>query len=118
MVGESPRRVLFLATGVLAIAALVVVAVFATEPVTTPSAGAPQPSIVVKARGQTEPVAETGDAADDPAIWVHPGDPARSLILGTDKKDGLNVYDLDGRLLNVVSPARARITSTSFTDSH
>jgi 3-phytase len=104
MVVELPRRVLFLATGVVAIAALVVVAGFATEPVTTPSAGAPQPSIVVKARGQTEPVTAAGDAADDPAIWVHPDDPARSLILGTDKKDGLNVYDLDGPLLNIVSP--------------
>ena len=29
---------------------------------------------------------------DDPAIWVHPTDPAQSLILGTDK-------DLDGALL-------------------
>jgi 3-phytase len=62
------------------------------------------PTITVHARGQTEPVAETGDAADDPAIWVHPSDPSRSLILGTDKKDGLNIYDLDGRLLSIASP--------------
>jgi 3-phytase len=38
------------------------------------------------ARVETEPVPSSGDAADDPAIWVHPGDPARSLVLGTDKK--------------------------------
>ena len=44
-----------------------------------------------------------GDAADDPAIWIHPGDPALSLVLGTDKKGGLNVFDLDGRRLQIVS---------------
>ncbi|MCF3651297.1 phytase [Synoicihabitans lomoniglobus] len=35
---------------------------------------------------------------DDPAIWIHPTDPAQSLILGTDKDvDGaLRVYGLDG----------------------
>jgi 3-phytase len=36
------------------------------------------------------------DAADDPAIWVHPTDPERSLIVGTNKKRGLVVYRLDG----------------------
>jgi 3-phytase len=29
---------------------------------------------------------------------VHPDDPAGSLVIGTDKKRGLNVYGLDGRL--------------------
>ncbi|MBD3220223.1 phytase [bacterium] len=39
--------------------------------------------------------------SDDPAIWVHPDDPARSLIIGNDKNDpgGLYVFDLDGRIL-------------------
>ncbi|WP_431264687.1 phytase [Roseateles chitinivorans] len=46
---------------------------------------------------QTEPVRGGGDAADDPAIWVHPTRPAGSRILGTDKKRGLAVYDLQGR---------------------
>jgi myo-inositol-hexaphosphate 3-phosphohydrolase len=58
-----------------------------------------RPAALVK----TEPVAGAGDAADDPAIWVHPTDPARSLILGTDKKGGLNVYALDGRSVQEVS---------------
>jgi 3-phytase len=38
---------------------------------------------------------------DDPAIWIHPTDPARSLILGTDKIEstgGLYVFGLDGKL--------------------
>lgn len=36
------------------------------------------------------------DAADDPAIWVNPSNPDSSLVIGTDKKHGLYVYDLQG----------------------
>ena len=50
----------------------------------------------VAATVETAPVPSSGDAADDPAIWIHPTDPAMSLILGTDKRGGLAVYDLDG----------------------
>ncbi|MCK7598692.1 phytase [Microbulbifer sp. CAU 1566] len=53
----------------------------------------------VRASGQTAPVQSGGDAADDPAIWVNPVNPSASLILGTDKKSGLSVYDLNGKLL-------------------
>jgi 3-phytase len=52
---------------------------------------------VVLPTGQTQPVREAGDAADDPAIWVHPKQATQSLILATDKKRGLAVYRLDGR---------------------
>ena len=53
------------------------------------------PAAVVHATGETEAVATTNaDAADDPAIWRNPADPAASLIVGTDKKAGLHVYDL------------------------
>jgi 3-phytase len=41
------------------------------------------------------------DDSDDPAIWIHPDDPARSLVLGTDKHDtegGVYVFGLDGRI--------------------
>ena len=36
---------------------------------------------------------------DDPAIWVNPTDPARSLVIGTDKDSdgGLYVFDLQGK---------------------
>src|SRR5262249_18029341 len=61
------------------------------------------PRLEPKAFVETEAVPSDGDAADDPAIWVHPGDPTRSLILGTDKKGGLNVFDLEGRRLQIVS---------------
>lgn len=53
----------------------------------------------VPARAETQPVPNDEDAADDPAIFVHPLDAARSLILGTDKEGGLSVYDLTGREL-------------------
>lgn len=55
------------------------------------------------ARAETEPVPHRGDAADTPDIWVHPTDPARSLIIGTDKRGSLMVYDLDGRLRQSVA---------------
>ena len=38
-----------------------------------------------------------GDAADDPAIWIHPRMPERSLVVATDKRSGLVVYDLAGK---------------------
>jgi len=53
-------------------------------------------------RGETIPVPHRGDSADDPAIWVHPSKPDKGLILGTNKKGGLHVYDFDGRELQVV----------------
>jgi len=38
---------------------------------------------------------------DDPAIWIHPTDPAQSLIIGTDKDSlgGLYVYNLKGEII-------------------
>jgi 3-phytase len=53
----------------------------------------------ILASAETDPVPHDGDAADDPAIWVHPRDPGGSVILGTDKKGGLALYDLAGRQL-------------------
>jgi 3-phytase len=48
---------------------------------------------------QTDPVPSVGDAADDPAIWHHRGQPELSRVLGTDKRSGLAVYDLQGTQL-------------------
>ncbi len=60
------------------------------------------PVLQVVAAVETEPAPHSGDAADDPAIWVHPTDPAQSTIIGTDKKGGIAVYDLAGRELQYV----------------
>jgi 3-phytase len=54
---------------------------------------------IVSPSAQTEPVESFGDAADDPAIWIHPDDPAMSIIIGTQKQRGINVYDMSGALL-------------------
>ncbi|HTM95934.1 MAG TPA: phytase [Croceibacterium sp.] len=52
----------------------------------------------VTASGETDPVGTSNaDAADDPAIWRNPADPAASLIVATDKKAGLYVYGLGGK---------------------
>jgi 3-phytase len=42
--------------------------------------------------------------SDDPAIWLHPTDRARSLVVGTDKNvdGGLYAFDLDGRIVGKV----------------
>jgi len=45
---------------------------------------------------ETAPAGSRGDAADDPALWLNPSDAAKSLILGTNKQEGLVVFDLDG----------------------
>ena len=37
------------------------------------------------------------DAADDPAIWINPADAARSWVIGTNKRRGIEVYDMQGR---------------------
>lgn len=59
---------------------------------------APLPAVypTVTAKAQTPAMQRRGDAADDPAIWVHPIHPEKSLVLGTNKKWGLFVYDLQG----------------------
>lgn len=65
------------------------------------------PAPVVTAVGETAAVATANaDAADDPAVWRDPVDAARSLIVGTDKKAGLNVYGLDGRQRDFVDAGR------------
>jgi 3-phytase len=47
-----------------------------------------------------------GDAADDPAIWVNPVDPAQSAVIGSNKRGGLAVYDLAGKLIQYVADGR------------
>jgi 3-phytase len=65
-------------------------------------------TIVVNSRVSTTPVITD---ADDPAIWIHPTDPSKSLIIGTDKgsypNGGLFTWNLDGtekQRLNINRP--------------
>lgn len=57
---------------------------------------APADSVSITATAETDPVASSEDAADDPAIWINPSDTAQSLVIGTDKQFGLESYDLFG----------------------
>jgi len=56
--------------------------------------------------GQTDSVLSFGDAADDPEIWVNKQTPEASLVYTTDKKYGLNVYDLSGKLVTSLAVGR------------
>ncbi len=56
-----------------------------------------------EASAQTAPVPHKKDAADDPAVWIHPQQPELSLILGTDKQGGLHSYNMDGSAHELVS---------------
>ncbi len=49
------------------------------------------------ARVETQPIiSPQPDVADDPAIWIHPEDRSKSTIIGTNKENGLHVYNLQG----------------------
>jgi 3-phytase len=37
--------------------------------------------------------------SDDPEVWLHPGDSKDSVVLGTEKENGLKVFDLDGKMI-------------------
>ncbi len=60
--------------------------------------------IILRPRIATQPLPTD---ADDPAIWVHPTQAERSLILGTNKarapQGAIGVYNLQGRLVQLVS---------------
>ncbi|MEU6439058.1 phytase [Streptomyces sp. NPDC047046] len=68
-----------------------------------PATPATPAAFSVTATLETEPVGHSGDAADDPAIWVNPEDPAKSAVVATDKKGALEVYDLAGKRLQRIS---------------
>nr|WP_248931006.1 phytase [Paenibacillus hamazuiensis] len=63
------------------------------------SAWAAAPAVSVEPKDETDAVAVGDDAADDPAIWVHPADKSKSRVIATNKGGGLLVYDLDGNQL-------------------
>ena len=64
---------------------------YATDPLAVPA-----DAVLVQARAETVPVVDGSDAADDPAIWINELNPAASWVVGTNKRRGLEVYDLAG----------------------
>jgi 3-phytase len=55
---------------------------------------------------ETDPVVGGGDAADDVAIWRNPSNPGLSVVIGSDKRSGLAVYDLEGNQLQFLRDGR------------
>lgn len=55
---------------------------------------------------QTEAASQRGDVMDDPAVWHHPNKPELSLILGTDKRAGLDVYNMHGKRVQQLNVGR------------
>lgn len=68
----------------------------AATPFSAPSEPLRFEIVPVAASLETDPMVGTGDRADDPAIWVNTADTSASLILGTNKDEGLHVYTLSG----------------------
>ncbi|MDQ3628318.1 MAG: phytase [Actinomycetota bacterium] len=83
----------------------VVLAAVMTSNVTLPAHAVAVTPVPVPADAETTPVRHTGDAADDPAIWVDPDDSSRSLVLGNDKRGALETYDLSGNVHQRITTA-------------
>jgi myo-inositol-hexaphosphate 3-phosphohydrolase/PKD repeat protein len=86
------RRITAALTVSLLVAALSVIATG------SPSYAVESP-VLVPSNLETTPVAHSGDAMDDPAVWVNPSDKTSSLVIGNDKGGALESYDLQGNLV-------------------
>lgn len=57
---------------------------------------------VVQSTVTTGPCHSAGDQCDDSAIWIHPTDPAQSVIIGDDKNGGMVVWNLPGQEIQFI----------------
>lgn len=55
---------------------------------------------------ETTPAVSWGDNADDIAIWVNEKDKENSLIFGTLKREGLAVYNLEGKMIQFINEGK------------
>ncbi len=55
----------------------------------------------ITADAETEPVqaGNSTDAADDPAVWIHPDETSKSIVYGSNKRGGIVAYNLEGAQL-------------------
>src|SRR5262245_52940909 len=79
------------------LAALICVGTLITTSATADPVTAPV--FDVPAMAETVAVQQDGDAADDAEIWRNAAAPEQSRIFATDKKRGLMVLDLAGKLV-------------------
>jgi 3-phytase len=90
-----------------------------TTTTTTSTTAAPPPppggTVSVASAIQTPNRAPAGtNDADDAAIWVHPTNPSRNLILGTIKQGGLDVYRPDGTVVQTVGAGGGRFNNVDL----
>lgn len=71
-----------------------------------PERAVKKPVFQVQPTLETEPSPLRGDAIDDPAVWVHPEDPEKSRVMATDKRTGLYVYDMSGKIVQELNVGR------------
>jgi 3-phytase len=72
----------------------------------TRAEGLSDATVTATPAAETTPVQSDGDAAGDVAIWVNSAEPGASLVIGTDKRGAIELYDLGGkRVQRVVRPA-------------
>lgn len=83
------------------IAALLLATVLAVPAVAAPAVPAVQPTLETP----NLPDNKLESDADDPAVWIHPKTPAASLVVTAVKDGGIRVYNLRGRLIQVLRPA-------------
>jgi myo-inositol-hexaphosphate 3-phosphohydrolase len=74
------------------------------------SANAAQPAGDATASAETDAVSAKTVKTADPAIWVNPQDPSKSLVFGANNADGLNVYNLAGTKQTQTGAASAAVT--------
>ncbi|MGX9463344.1 phytase [Shewanella sp. A14] len=55
---------------------------------------------------ESTPSDRVGDTMDDPAIWIHPTTPEKSLILGTNKRWGLLSFNMLGEQVQALPSGR------------
>ncbi len=55
---------------------------------------------------ESAPSDRPGDTMDDPAIWVHPTQPEKSLVLGTNKRWGLLSFNMRGEQVQALPSGR------------
>lgn len=62
--------------------------------------------IEIPAWVESAPSDRPGDTMDDPAIWVHPTEPEKSLVLGTNKRWGLLSFNMRGEQVQALPSGR------------
>jgi 3-phytase len=73
-------------------------------------------TVMVTPAAETAPVQSDGDAAGDVAVWVNEAQPAASLVIGTDRRGAVELYDMSGRRVQRVTRPTGTTASVDVRD--